>query len=172
MSTAENNSRHIIQLEPDVSFCAGCCGCEIVCALVHEGVSSPSYRRIYVQKDTHQLEHKIFTCQHCEDHPCYNACPKKGEAMLLDEEKNIAYVNAEGCIGCGLCVKACPYEPKRIHMAGGKKPKERKAVKCDLCRTRPEGPACIEECQVRCIQMNDRPIPEAPPKAACWDEQK
>ena len=27
----------------------------------------------------------------------------------------------------------------------------RKAKKCDMCRTRPEGPACVEWCPVRCI---------------------
>lgn len=172
MNAAEKKyGRHIIQLDPDVSFCAGCSGCEIVCALVHEGVSSPSYRRIFVKKDTHQLEHKIYTCQHCEDHPCYNNCPKKDKAMCLDVEKNIAYVNKDECIGCGKCMRSCPFDPPRIQMSS-KKPKERKAIKCDLCRTRPEGPACIEDCQVMCLQMSDQPIPEAPPRAACWDEKE
>lgn len=168
--TETKYGRHVIQLDPDVSFCAGCSGCEVVCALMHEGVSSPSYKRINVKKDTHQLRHKIYTCQQCVDHPCYNACPKKDEAMCIDEEIGVVYVVADKCIGCGLCVKACPFEPKRIHLAG-KKP-NRKAIKCDLCRTRPEGPACIEDCQVRCLQMSDQPIPEAPEKAPVWQNKK
>lgn len=157
--------KHIVQLDADVSLCAGCNGCEIVCSLVHEGVASPSFRRIFVERDTHQLMHKVHACQHCEDHPCYEKCPRKGTAMMIDEETNVVWVNPEGCIGCGLCVKACPFEPKRIHMS---KPKKGVAVKCDLCRTREGGPACIEDCQVMCIQMSDQPVPEAPEKAPVW----
>lgn len=79
--------------------------------------------------------------------------------MLIDEELEIAYVNKDECVGCGLCVKACPFEPKRIHL-GLEKPRG-KAIKCDLCRTRPEGPACVEYCQVNCIGLSEDPIPEA-----------
>lgn len=159
--------KHIIQLDKDISLCAGCSGCEIICGLVHEGVSSPSTRRIFVERDTTQLIHTVYTCQHCEDHPCYNACPKKDKAMCIDEKLGVVYVNPDECIGCKLCVKACPFEPKRIQMNLFKK-----AVKCDLCRNRPEGPACIEDCQVMCIQMSDQPIPEAPSKAPCWEEKE
>ena len=146
---------HIVQYPPEVSFCAGCTSCEIVCSLLHDGFNSPDNRRIYVDRGTRTMEHTIVACQQCADHPCYNACPKKGTAMKLDEKLGIAYVDPEGCIGCGLCVRACPFEPKRIHLTHDKK-----AIKCDLCRTRPEGPACVEYCQVRCIGMSNQPVPE------------
>jgi len=130
-------------------MCVGCNACEIVCGLVHEGKAGPSVRRIFLERDTILMDHHVHTCQHCPDHPCYDACPEKGDAMCLDEEKGIVYVNPEGCIGCGLCVEACPYEPKRINFDE----MSQKAVKCDLCRTRKEGPACVEFCQVRCIGL-------------------
>ena len=155
-SAGKKYGRHIVQTDADYSLCAGCSGCELVCGLVHEGVAGLSVRRIFVDKDDTQLMHTVYTCQHCEDRPCYNACPRKGKAMCLDENNNIAYVNNEGCIGCGLCVKACPFEPKRISLS---KPKKGVALKCDLCRTRSAGPACIEDCQVMCIRMSDAPVP-------------
>jgi Fe-S-cluster-containing hydrogenase component 2 len=145
---------HIIQYPPEISFCAGCTACEIVCSLLHDGFNSPQNRRILLERGTSTMEHTICVCQQCADHPCYNACPRKDKAMKIDEELKIAYVVTSECIGCGLCVKACPFEPKLIYIN-----KDKKAIKCDLCRGRPEGPACVEYCQVRCIGFSNQPLP-------------
>jgi Fe-S-cluster-containing dehydrogenase component len=107
--------RHVIQYPDDISFCAGCSACEIVCGLVHEGVSSPSVKRIFLERGEKQsLQHAVLTCQHCDDHPCYEKCPKQDLAMCIDE-KGIVYINQDECIGCGLCAKACKFEPSRIN---------------------------------------------------------
>ena len=74
--------------------------------------------------------------------------------MCIDEKLGIAYVNEAGCIGCGLCARACKFQPTRIAMKKNKDRKKWKAAKCDLCRNRPEGPACIEYCPVRCIGLS------------------
>jgi Fe-S-cluster-containing hydrogenase component 2 len=77
--------------------------------------------------------------------------------MKIDE-KNIVYIDEDMCIGCGLCVKACVFTPSRINMVKSADKSKRKAKKCDLCRTRPEGPACVEWCPVRCIGLSDRSV--------------
>lgn len=147
----ESFGPHIVQCSADESLCAGCSACEIVCGLVHDGSSSPSLRRIFLKRDTCELIHTIYACQQCVDAPCYNACPKKDTAMCIDKERSIVYINAEHCIGCKLCIKACPFEPKRIQMnLDSPRPK---AIKCDLCRNRPGGPACVEYCQVLCLSV-------------------
>ena len=155
---SERYHNHIVQYPPEVSLCAGCTSCEAVCAMVHDGTVSPSLSRIQVERGTVSMIHTIHSCQQCKDHPCYTACPKKDKAMCIDEELGICYVVAEECVGCQLCVKACPFEPKRIRM-NLDKPRG-KAIKCDMCRTRPEGPACLEFCQVRCIGKSEDPVPE------------
>lgn len=142
-------SEYVIQIPPDESFCIGCNACEIVCGLVHDSKVGPSVRRIFLARDTIMLEHNVFACEQCIDHPCYNACPRKGSAMLLDEELNIVYINESECIGCKLCIRACPLTPKRINFD----PSTQKAKKCDLCRTRSGGPACIEYCPVLCLEL-------------------
>ena len=149
---------HIVQYPADYSLCAGCGSCEAVCGLTHDGATGPQIKRIFLVRDTTMTEdmHKIFSCQQCIDHPCYDACPKKGEAMIIAPETGIVCVEQEKCTGCALCIKACPFEPKRISLHPDK---PRKALKCDLCRTRPEGPACVEYCQVRCIGLSDAPLP-------------
>ena len=153
--TRDVTRRYIVQYPPEVSLCAGCNACEIVCGLVHEGKVGPSIRRIFLEQDTILLEHHVYTCQHCSDHPCYNTCPEKDSAMHIDKEEGIVYIDPEGCTGCQLCVEACPFEPKRINLDKS----SNKAVKCDMCRTRENGPACVEYCQVRCIGISDQPVP-------------
>jgi Fe-S-cluster-containing hydrogenase component 2 len=150
----EGNSRtfgnHVVQYSPEFSFCAGCSSCEVVCTLVHDGLVSPTHNRIFVDRDIRTMVHTILSCQQCADHPCYDKCPKQGSAMKIDEN-NIVWIDEENCIGCGLCVKACVFTPPRINLVKSTDKSERKAKKCDMCRTRPEGPACIEWCPVRCI---------------------
>ena len=149
---------HVIQYPKEYSMCLGCRTCEIVCALAHEGQMSPSFARIHVDKGTLKWPiHYVRTCQHCDEAFCYNACPKKDAAMRRDEN-GIVYVVEEACIGCGKCVKACPEEASRIHVTkvGGK----RVAKKCDLCRGREGGPACVAFCPSLCLGMSDDPMPE------------
>ena len=120
-----------------------------------KAIRTDQYAGNQIRGDVGQLEtlentgHQ-HTCQQCDDHPCYEACPKKDKAMLIDEN-GIVYVNEEECVGCGLCAKACPQNPSMITIVKDKSLGKRRAIKCDLCRTRPEGPACVEYCQAMCL---------------------
>ncbi|MDR1796304.1 MAG: 4Fe-4S dicluster domain-containing protein [Clostridiales Family XIII bacterium] len=153
-----NYGSHVVQYPQDYSLCAGCTTCEIVCSLVHDGVVGPRYNRIFLKRGTSSMIHEVLACMHCADHPCYEKCPKKDEAMKIDE-KGVVYIDEAFCIGCGLCAKACAFTPSRINLVKSSDKDKRKAKKCDLCRTREEGPACIEWCPVRCIGLSDRPRP-------------
>lgn len=151
-ATPKEKGQHIIQHPNEYSVCVGCNACEIVCGLVHEGEAGQMVRRIFLDRDTINLEnHQIRSCQHCQDHPCYEACPKKDQAMCIDHATGIVYIDEAACVGCKKCFQACPYEPKRINFNTTTK----KAKKCDLCRGRDEGPACIEYCQVQCITLSE-----------------
>jgi carbon-monoxide dehydrogenase iron sulfur subunit len=77
--------------------------------------------------------------------------------MKIDEN-NIVYIDEENCIGCGLCVKACVFTPSRINFVKSDDKAKKKAKKCDLCRTNPEGPACVKWCPVRCIGLSDQSV--------------
>ena len=146
--------RRIEQAPPEYSFCAGCNTCEVVCSLTHDGLVGPCYNRIFVEKDARTMIHTILACMHCGDHPCYDACPKKGEAMTLGDD-GVVYIDEENCIGCGLCARACVFDPPRVNMVKSPDKSLRKAKKCDLCRGRAEGPACVEWCPVRCLSIQE-----------------
>jgi MauM/NapG family ferredoxin protein len=46
---------------------------------------------------------------------CYRACPFREDAILYDKDGKM-YVDANHCIGCGICVVACPTKPKSIQV--------------------------------------------------------
>ncbi len=138
---------HIVQAPETYSLCLGCQSCDLVCSLVHEGVTGPTLSGIKMAEPNFKdLRFHMLSCLQCEDHPCYEACPKKDKAMCIDES-GIVYINQEECIGCGLCAKNCRFTPSRINLDK----KARKAHKCDLCRGREEGPACVQYCPVQCL---------------------
>jgi Fe-S-cluster-containing hydrogenase component 2 len=74
--TERTYGNHIVQYAPDYSFCAGCTSCEVVCALTHDGLVSPCYTG-YCQQGQQDDGTYGIACQHCSDHPCYDACRKK-----------------------------------------------------------------------------------------------
>ena len=152
-------NNHVVKCPTEFSLCTGCVSCEMVCSLVHEGYVSPSCKRIFLRPgNTKTNMHTVEPCMQCSDAPCYEACPKKDQAMRKDEN-GIVFIDEEYCIGCGLCVRNCKFDPPRINLVKSKNKKERKAKKCDLCRTRPEGPACVEYCPARCLALADSDVP-------------
>ena len=153
---AKEFENHIVQYPKEYSLCLGCQSCDLVCSLTHDGVTGPTHGRIKLEEPDfkHNYFH-VLSCMQCTDHPCFNACPPKIAAMCLDEEKNIAYIDETKCIGCGACARACKYTPSRIIIDKA----SRKAKKCDLCRNRPEGPACVQYCPVKALGLSEDPDP-------------
>lgn len=81
-----------------------------------------------------------FQCQHCSDAPCLDACPT---GATYRREDGLVMIDEEACIGCGLCVKACPYDARFYNEETGV------AEKCNGCYTRVdrgELPACVATC--------------------------
>lgn len=151
----EGYGNHIVQYAGEYSLCTGCESCSIMCGLTHEGFTGPGNARIKVNLATRSLIHTVMSCQQCDDRPCYEACPKKDEAMCVDEQTGIVYIVEDKCIGCGKCQRACKFTPSRIAMKKNKVRKLWRAVKCDLCRDNPEGPQCIKYCPVRTLGLSD-----------------
>ena len=80
-------------------------------------------------------------CMHCEDPGCLKACPAPG--AIVQYANGIVDFIHENCIGCGYCVKGCPFNIPRISQV------DHKAYKCTLCSDRVavgQEPACAKAC--------------------------
>lgn len=114
--------------------CSGCRLCEVACSLKHEGTVWPEASRIKVFELFPGVD-VPHTCAQCRDYPCVKACGYG--ALKPDERTGAVLVDAEKCVSCGGCVKACPGKVMRLH------PATRKAMVCDLCGGDPE---CVKVC--------------------------
>ena len=90
-------------------------------------------------------------CMHCEDPGCLKACPSPGAIVKYDN--GIVDFISENCIGCGYCVKGCPFDVPRISE------KDNKAYKCTLCSDRVavgREPACVKTCPTGAISFGTK----------------
>jgi len=158
----------------DTKKCSSCLTCMVACSLVQEGKENISLSRIQIRPNT--FEHypndiEMQQCRQCVIPPCALACPT--EALHADAANgNVRTVDETKCIGCKLCMYACPYLPhmpvwdhtnKSINDIGV-------VIKCDLCAGSPYWPekggpdgkqACVENCPLKAIKkVNEVPDQE------------
>ena len=114
-------------------------------------------------------------CQHCENPACLKVCPV---GATYKDDMGRVEIHYDKCIGCRMCMAACPYtgvrsfnweEPKYPvdHAVGDADvPKHQKHVveKCTFCYqrlAREEVPACMELCPARARHFGDFDDPDS-----------
>lgn len=151
----------------DVSRCIGCKACQAACLEWNDlreevGINVGYYdnphdltenswtlmRFSEVEEPDGHLEWLIRKdgCMHCEDPGCLKACPAPG--AIVQYSNGIVDFVHENCIGCGYCVKGCPFNIPRISKT------DHTAYKCTLCSDRiavGQGPACQKACPTQAI---------------------
>lgn len=126
----------------DQDKCTGCRLCEMVCSVKHEGVSNPSRARIHIVKWFMEGYHMPMFCQQCMEAPCVAVCPK--DALSRNGELGTVELDYDLCIGCKMCVTACPFGGMGIDTTS------RKVIKCDLCDGDPQ---CVKFCFPEALQF-------------------
>ena len=156
----------------DVSICIGCKACQVACSEWNDlrddvgenfgvydnprDLSPESWTLMrfdeYVNEQG-KLEWLIRKdgCMHCEDPGCLKACPSPG--AIVKYANGIVDFISEHCIGCGYCVKGCPFDVPRISE------RDHKAYKCSLCADRvavSQEPACAKACPTGAIRFGSK----------------
>jgi Fe-S-cluster-containing dehydrogenase component/CRP-like cAMP-binding protein len=95
------------------------------------------------------------SCQHCKNPSCMIDCPT---GAIGRDARGEVFIREDLCTGCGSCAKACPWDNIQIApraKVDAKTPYPDVAVKCDLCKGSPAGPACVASCPVQAITRID-----------------
>ena len=77
------------------------------------------------------------SCRSCRDPLCMVGCP----VGAIRRRGSMEIIIEDWCVGCGLCVRNCPYGNLNLHPFGAQK----KATGCDLCMEHEE-PSCVYAC--------------------------
>lgn len=170
----------------DLKRCIGCHTCAVACkahnnlpndiwwnhVLTYGGKSMDTPRGTYPNL---KMQFITLACQHCEDPACVKACPT-GATYKRDD--GIVMQDYDQCVGCRLCILACPYE--NVRQFNEKTPEysvdfpvgdsfiqeQQKGTvsKCNLCYQRVdrgEVPICIEVCPVKARFFGDATDPDS-----------
>jgi anaerobic carbon-monoxide dehydrogenase iron sulfur subunit len=129
---------NVLLLQPE--RCVDCHACQLACSLKHTGSFRPSKSRIEVLTSATKFSVPL-TCLQCEEPACAAVCVVN--ALEKNPTTGIVDYDAKKCIGCRMCVSACPFGNISYD-------RETKAVlKCDVCDGKPE---CAIFCPTEAIQ--------------------
>lgn len=137
----------------DQRTCIGCHACTVACKTEHD-IPVGQFRTWvkYVDKGeypTTTREMGVMRCNHCTDAPCVTGCPT--QALFIRPDGIVDFDNAL-CIGCKMCMQACPYDAIYID------DNTHTAAKCNFCAHRIDQglePACVQVCPTESIWMGD-----------------
>ena len=131
----------------DLEKCTRCDQCVRACADAHDGVTR------LVREGLRFDKYLVATsCRSCRDPLCMVGCP----VGSIRRRNSMEIIIEDWCIGCGLCVRNCPYgnlnlHPFEIKVPDPEKPNRmiattrKKATGCDLCMEHAE-PSCVYAC--------------------------
>lgn len=151
----------------DLRKCLGCHSCALVCKSRWRVPAAEGRCRLQIHGPGRTPEGLALAfqprmCNQCDNPPCVPVCPvtplmrrfekgmEKTDMSIAATWKNplngVVEVDPARCIGCGACVKACPYEARYLKSgpAGHKT-----ADKCDFCLELlgvGQEPACVGNC--------------------------
>lgn len=122
----------------DIDKCTGCGLCELVCSFKHHDEFNPMKSRIYKNIYWDKALAIPIVCLQCEEPWCGKICPAGAITTEKDKQTGatLVTVSEEKCVGCKMCMLACPYGCIVVSNLGY-------AEKCDLCGGEPE---CVKFC--------------------------
>ncbi len=110
-------------------------------------------------------------CMHCQNAPCANVCPV---GATFQTPEGVVLIDQQRCIGCRLCMGACPYDRRFFNWSEPVQLPEVKSapydiysqmpaykgttMKCDLCIDHlsvGSWPMCVDGCPQKALWVGD-----------------
>jgi len=145
----------------DCDRCIGCKGCQVACKLQNTVALGPGRNKVctigpHGVFPNLQMYFLTAMCQQCAEPACAEVCPTG--ACWKDPADGVIKIDRALCMGCGSCMRACPYGCIRSNR------ELRVADKCDICaglRENGETPACVRNCSGSALKFGDLEDPES-----------
>lgn len=139
----------------DQKKCIGCQACAVQCKSAKSLPVGPKPCQVITVGPTWvggapKAAYVFIPCFHCEAPWCVAACPTG--AMRKRTADGIVFVDTPLCVGCKVCISACPWGAPQWN------PESRTVVKCDYCMERLDRglrPACVTVCTTQCLSFGD-----------------
>lgn len=155
----------------DLRRCDGCKKCTEACQKEHYLPKDQEWIKVFEIKDEEGRK-RFFPrlCMMCENPPCLKVCPT---AATFKNAEGVVLINQDKCIGCRMCMAACPYEARYFNYDDPPKPKgpfdnpmpefpvpQQKGTvgKCILCvhnADKGKLPFCVDACTMDALFIAD-----------------
>ena len=122
-----------IVVQPDK--CTGCRLCEMACSFEKTGRFSTVNSRIQIASFDENASFMPLLCTQCDGAWCFKVCPTS--AIVREPDSKVFRIEADQCVGCRMCIMACPFGSATFDAEHGK------AIKCDECGGNPR---CVSVC--------------------------
>jgi len=133
----------------DIEKCLACRTCEMVCCVGHslnqdlfKDALGKTLTPARIKVASAKAKNFPVSCRHCAEPKCVEAC--MAAALKKDEKTGQILHDKDKCVGCWMCVMACPYGAIRLDK------KEKIPIRCDFCVDIGE-PRCVKNCPVKAI---------------------
>ena len=171
----------------DTKRCIGGNTCAVACKVENNLPNNVWWNRAMTIGGTHpdtpagefpnlNMEFLTLSCQHCENPACVKVCPVG--ATYKDGDTGVVRQDYDKCIGCRMCMAACPYtgvrsfnweEPQHVadfafgdvDVPAHEKHTVEKCVFCWHRLAKGVEPACLEMCPGRARFFGDLNDPES-----------
>ena len=127
----------------------------------HDGDFRPKTSRVHVYTWERQGFSVPMMCQQCDDAPCTTVCMPG--AMQRNPMTGQVDLDRDKCIGCKMCVQACPFGNASWDF------RTASVLKCDTCNG---DPACARICPSQALEWVEDSIAAQARKRAFATKQK
>ncbi len=162
----------------DLRKCEGCVtqdkppACTEACNTEHFVPAGQQWLRVMnVKSEAGHTYYLPRPCMQCENPPCVKVCPV---GATYRTEEGVTLINHDRCVGCRMCMAACPYGARSFNWDKPDNPpgatfakyspefpvphRQGTVEKCMLCAHRTADgklPACAEKCPMKAIYLGD-----------------